>query len=64
MNVSDYMKQMKKGSKKDDIPGTVEKYLDEICPACGKNLKLMKPCCGSPYGIKECPCGWKVSLTS
>ena len=64
MNISDYMKQMKRGSKKDDIPGTVQEYLDEPCPACGKKLKLMKPCCGSPHGTKECVCGWKIQLTS
>jgi len=42
MNISDYMKQMKRVSKKDDIPGAVDAYLEEECPSCGKKLKLMK----------------------
>ena len=64
MNISDYMKQMKRGSKSDDIPGTVQEYLEELCPVCGKKLKLMKPCCSNKFGSKDCVCGWKASLTS
>lgn len=64
MNAVDYMKQMKRRSKTDDIPGTVEAYLDELCPipGCGKKLKLMKPCCSSKFGTKECICGYKIML--
>jgi len=63
MQVSDYMKQMKRGSKSDDIPGTVAEYLDEKCLACGKKLRLYKPCCGSPLGYKGCVCGYKINLS-
>jgi hypothetical protein len=64
MNIQEYLKGLKKSSKTDDIPGTVQEYLDELCPACGKKLKLMKPCCSSKFGSKDCVCGWKVQLTS
>jgi len=64
MQVSDYMKQMKKVSKKDDLPGTVEGTLDEKCPNCGKNMKLYKKCCGSPNGYRGCNCGYKIMLGS
>lgn len=60
--ISDMLSSAKKVSKADDIPGTVEAYLDELCPACGKKMKLMKPCCGSPNGYKKCNCGYKVVL--
>jgi hypothetical protein len=63
MNVNDYMKQMKRGSKKDDLPGAVDRLLDEKCPACGKTMKLYRPCCGSPQGFKGCPCGFKVNIS-
>jgi hypothetical protein len=64
-DVSEYIKGLTRSSKKDDLPGTVEAYLEEICPvpSCGKKLKLMRPCCGSPYGKKECVCGYKVNLS-
>ena len=64
MNVSDYMKQMKKGSKKDDIPGTVLEHTEELCPTgCGGKMNTMRACCGSPDGFKECPkCHYKVIL--
>ncbi len=64
MSLSDYMKQMKRASKSDPIPGTVAAYLDEECPACGKKLRQMKPCCNSKFGTKECSCGYKIQLTS
>ena len=62
MNVTDYMKQMKRRSKADDIPGTVKEYLDTECPACGKKLKRYKPCCGSKYGYDGCVCEYKINL--
>ncbi len=55
---------LKRSSKKDDIPGTVEGYLEELCPACGKKMKLYKKCCGSPNGYKGCNCGYKISLSN
>jgi len=62
MNVQEMIANAKKGSKKDDIPGTVEGYLDELCPICGKKMREYKPCCGSPKGYKGCnPCNYKVN---
>jgi hypothetical protein len=63
MNVLDYMKQMKRGSKSDDIPGTVEVISMEPCPSCGKFLKKYKACCGAKYGYLGCSCGYKVVLS-
>lgn len=62
MSLSDYMRTLKRSSKKDDPIGVTT--LDELCPACGKNLKSYPACCGSPNGYKGCLCGWKVVLTS
>lgn len=63
MNIAAYIKSLPRSSKKDDIPGTVEAHLEEPCPVCGKNMKLMKPCCGAPFGKKNCTCGYTVNLT-
>jgi hypothetical protein len=61
--VSDLLKGLSMVSKKDDIPGTVDVQLDELCPACRSfKLKLYKPCCGSPKGYKGCKCGYKVAM--
>jgi hypothetical protein len=51
-------------SKADDVPGTVDEYLDETCPACGKGLKRMKACCGAPEGYIQCRanCGYRRNL--
>ena len=59
VNITEYLKMLKKVSKLDDIPGTVLAYLDEICPVpgCGRKLKLMK-CCGNKQR-RECICGYK-----
>jgi len=63
MDIKEYLKNLKVSSKSDDIPGTVEAYLDELCPSCGKKMKIMKPCCNSPKRIKICgACGFKVYL--
>jgi hypothetical protein len=64
MDLAAYLKGLKRSSKGDAIPGTVEAYLDEPCPACGKSMRLMKPCCSSKFGKKECVCGYKINLTS
>ena len=64
MDIKAYLKGLQRSSKSQDIPGTVEAHLDELCPVCGKKLKLMKPCCSSKFGTKECACGWKIQLTS
>ena len=62
MSIQEYIKNLKKVSKQDDIPGTVDTYLDELCPLCRKKLKIMKPCCASKQRTKVCVCGWKVYL--
>lgn len=61
--LSDLLKGLKRASKKDDIPGTVDEILDIICPACLSHpLKKYKPCCGSKNGYRGCPCGYKEQL--
>jgi len=62
MKLSEMLAKLKTSSKSEDIPGTVESYLDELCPSCQNKLKLMKPCCGSPNGTKQCSCGYKIQL--
>ena len=64
MDLVNYLKGLKRRAKSDDIPGTVEAYLERECPACGKGLKHMKPCCGSPKGVIQCRanCGYKEQL--
>ena len=32
---------------------------DEICPACGKNLRFKPPCCSDKNAYLVCPCGYK-----
>lgn len=63
MNVQEMLAKAKKGSKADDVPGTVEAYLDELCPACGKKMKLMKPCCSEKHGSKKCVCGYRIIIS-
>lgn len=61
--INDYLKGLKKTSKKTDVPGTVEAVLDEICHICNVPLKKYKPCCGYSYGYKGCnKCGLKVPI--
>ena len=59
LNLQKYLEGLTRSSKKDDIPGTVEAYLDELCPLCSEKLKIMKPCCAEKYRTKVCVCGWK-----
>jgi hypothetical protein len=60
MDLQAYLKTLRRGSKKDDLPGTVDVYLDELCPECGHKQRIYKPCCGSPMGYKGCPCGYRT----
>lgn len=63
VNLNEYLKGLKRRSKIDPVPGTLEKELDEPCPLCGRNMIQLKPCCGSPYGLKQCaPCGYKINI--
>jgi len=60
VNITEYLRTLKKTSKSDDIPGSVIAYLDEVCPVpnCGRKLKLTR-CCGQKQR-KECSCGYKA----
>jgi len=60
MDIQDLLIGLTRQSKKDDIPGSVIGELNELCPACGKNMKEYKPCCGMPSGYKGCVCGYKI----
>jgi hypothetical protein len=62
MSLADYLKTLKRREKSEHIPGTVEAALDDPCPACGKKMVQLKPCCGHPNGYKACSdasCGYK-----
>lgn len=61
-NLNDYLKGLNRRKKSDDIPGTIEEYLEEECPSCKEKLRKFKPCCGSPNGYKGCKCGYKVII--
>lgn len=64
-DLAGYLKSLKVGSKQDDVPGTVDRTIDEPCPVCGKNMRIYKPCCGSPNGYKGCHgCNYKITLDS
>jgi predicted RNA-binding Zn-ribbon protein involved in translation (DUF1610 family) len=60
--LTEYLRGLKRRSKQDDIPGSVEAYLEEPCPSCGRAMKLYKKCCGNPNGYKGCKCGFKYVL--
>jgi hypothetical protein len=62
MDIQEYLKGLKKTSKADDIPGTVESYSDIPCAVCGKKLKIMKPCCSMKRKAAVCICGYKVYM--
>ena len=62
MKLTDMIKKAKQVTKMDDIPGDVEKVLDEKCPNCDRQMRLFKPCCGAQNGYKGCNCGYKVVL--
>jgi len=47
--------KLKRASKKDPIPGTVDKKLESPCPFCGeRKLLKMKACCGAKNGYIWC----------
>jgi len=65
MDLTAYLKSLPKSSKKDIIPGTETKVLEEKCPLCDKNLVLKPPCCSSKDYKKECSsCGYKVIVSA
>ena len=59
MNAQDLIKDLKKSSKLNDIPGTVEVILESQCPICLRTLRKYKACCGNPNGYDGCVCGYK-----
>lgn len=61
MDAQELIAGLKKSSKKDFIPGTVNKMTERMCPMCGKMLAEMKACCGSPHGLYACVCGYKIN---
>lgn len=63
--VSDLVGSLKRGSKKDFVPGTLDEVLDRHCPICGPETHLakMKPCCGSAKGYIWCKrCNYKEQI--
>jgi hypothetical protein len=48
------LSKLKKGSKRDPIPGTAYTWIDPPCPKCGERLYEMAVCCGAPEGLIEC----------
>lgn len=62
MKLAEMLKKAKQATKMDDVPGDVEKILEEVCPICGRQMRLFKPCCGAEKGYKGCNCGYKVVL--
>lgn len=63
LDLKAYLAGLKRSSKADDIPGTVLAYLDELCPSCGRKLKIMKPCCSEKRRKKTCSsCGYTSYL--
>lgn len=58
-----YLKTLPRKNKLSDIPGTVDSYLEDMCPvSCGGQMRKMKPCCGSPKGYLECgKCHYKIA---
>lgn len=60
--MENFLRGLRKGSKKDDIPGTIEQT-DDPCPLCGERLKIKKACCASDRREYICRiCGWKSYL--
>jgi hypothetical protein len=60
MDLQAHLKGLKKASKSDPVPGTFMAMLDENCPECNTQLRLLKPCCLHSGGTKECGgCGWR-----
>jgi predicted amidophosphoribosyltransferase len=62
MNLAEYLKTLKRRDKSAHIPGAVEAVLEDACPACGKQMVQLKPCCGHPSGYRACAdasCGYK-----
>jgi hypothetical protein len=60
--VSALLASLKRGSKKDEVPGTVISVLEENCPICSRKMKLYRPCCNAKFGYKGCICGFKINL--
>ena len=62
MKVTEMLKKAKQVDKLDDVPGDVEKILEDACPVCGRAMRKYRPCCGAKHGYVGCNCGYKVIL--
>lgn len=48
------LSKLKKGSKRDPVPGTKYTWLEIPCPKCSGRIYEMPKCCGAPEGLIEC----------
>lgn len=48
------LSKLKKGSKRDPVPGSNYTWIAYNCPDCGGRLYEMPICCGAPEGWVEC----------
>lgn len=48
------LSKLKKGSKRDPVPGSKYQWLEVPCPECGGPLYELERCCGAPEGLIEC----------
>ena len=48
------LSKLKRGSKRDPVPGSKYRWLDYPCPECGGRMYEMEICCGAPEGMIEC----------
>ena len=63
MQLSEYLKGLKRRKKDDIIPGTGE-LSDKPCPLCRREKYKMFKCCGQPYDMLVCnPCNYKEVIS-
>ena len=48
------LSKLKRGSKRDPIPGSKYRWIADPCPECGGPLYEMEKGCGAPEGLIEC----------
>lgn len=63
--IAEMLKGLKRGSKQDFVPGTLDEILERTCPLCGTEVHLarMKPCCGHAKGYIWCKkCDYKEQI--
>lgn len=52
--------KMTRTSKKEPVIDTINGLSDKTCPACGKQMLILKICCGAKNGGFVCNCGLKI----